>query len=63
MIEAKIRLAAAQDGAHLLKAVADEQDYERALHATRRPGAEIAEAYLAHIKGRSEPGRPAHLPS
>jgi hypothetical protein len=29
MIEAKIRLAADQDGAHLLKAVTDEQDYER----------------------------------
>ena len=29
MIEANIRLAADQDGAHLLKAVADEQDYER----------------------------------
>jgi ribosomal protein S18 acetylase RimI-like enzyme len=52
MIEANIRLAADQDGAHLLKAVTDEQDYERALHATRRPGAEIAEAYLAHIRAK-----------
>ena len=52
MLEANIRLATDQDGAHLLKAVTDEQDYERALHDTRRPGAEIAESYLAHIKAK-----------
>ena len=61
MIEAKIRLAAHQDGAHLLKAVTDEQDYERALHATRRPGAEIAEAYLAHIRAKVAQNRGALL--
>ena len=36
MLEANIRLATDHDRAHLLKAVADEQDYERAVHATRR---------------------------
>jgi ribosomal protein S18 acetylase RimI-like enzyme len=52
MPEATIRLATDHDRAHLLKAVTDEQDYERALHATRRPGVEIAEAYLAHIRAK-----------
>jgi hypothetical protein len=37
MIEAKIRLAADQDGAHLLKAVADEQDYQLPEHSRRPP--------------------------
>jgi hypothetical protein len=37
MIEANIRLAADQDGAHLLKAVTDEQDYERARHPPGGP--------------------------
>jgi hypothetical protein len=40
--EANIRLATDQDDVHLLKAVTDEQDYERALHrmgrACRRGG-------------------------
>jgi hypothetical protein len=61
MLEANIRQAADQDGAHLLKAVTDEQDYERALHATRRPGAEIAEAYLAHIRANVAQNRGALL--
>jgi ribosomal protein S18 acetylase RimI-like enzyme len=52
MLEANIRLATDRDGAHLLKAVTDEQDYERALHDTRRPGVEIAESYLAHIRAK-----------
>ena len=52
MLEANVRLATDQDGAHLLKAVTDEQDYERALHDTRKPGVEIAESYLAHIKAK-----------
>jgi hypothetical protein len=52
MLVANIRLATDHDRAHLLKAVADEQDNERALHATRRPGAEIAESYLAHIRAK-----------
>ncbi len=52
MLEASIRLATDQDGAHLLKAVMDEQDYERALHDTRRPGVEIAESYLAYVRAK-----------
>lgn len=52
MPEANIRLATDQDDVHLLKAVTDEQDYERALHDTRRPGVEIADSYLAHIKAK-----------
>jgi hypothetical protein len=36
MLEANIGLATDHDRAHLLKAVADEQDYEHAVHATRR---------------------------
>jgi ribosomal protein S18 acetylase RimI-like enzyme len=52
MLEANIRLATERDDGHLLKAVTDEQDYERALHDTRRPGVEIAESYLAHIRAK-----------
>jgi len=52
MLEANIRLATDGDDGHLLRAVTDEQDYERALHDTPRPGVEIAESYLAHIKSK-----------
>jgi ribosomal protein S18 acetylase RimI-like enzyme len=52
MLEASIRLATDHDRAHLLKAVTDEQDYERALHDSRRPGVEIAGSYLAHIRAK-----------
>jgi len=45
-----IRSAVDADEAQLLAAIADEQDYERALHDTRKPGAEIATAYLAYLR-------------
>jgi hypothetical protein len=61
MLEASIRLATDQDGAHLLKAVTDEQDYERALHDTRRPGVEIADSYLAYIGAKIAQNRGALL--
>ena len=44
-----VRLAVESDRDRLIAAIADQQDYEGALHDTRRPGAEIAEAYLAEI--------------
>jgi hypothetical protein len=43
MIEAKIRLAADRDGAHLLKAVADEQDYQLPEHSRRPPKCDRAD--------------------
>jgi ribosomal protein S18 acetylase RimI-like enzyme len=45
-----IRLALDSDRNRLLEAITDQQDYERALHETRRPGAEIAQGYLAYLK-------------
>lgn len=45
-----MRRADERDRDRLVAAIADQQDYEGALHDTRRPGAEIAEAYLAEIR-------------
>jgi ribosomal protein S18 acetylase RimI-like enzyme len=41
-----IRTATDHDWPALLAAITDLQDYERTIHDTRRPGREIAEAYL-----------------
>ena len=48
-----IRQARAADRPQLLRAVIELQDHERRLHATRLPGAEIADAYLAWIESRA----------
>jgi ribosomal protein S18 acetylase RimI-like enzyme len=61
MPEANVRVAIHADEAHLRGAVADEQDYERALHDTRRPGLEVAERYLAHVKEKVAHNRGALL--
>jgi ribosomal protein S18 acetylase RimI-like enzyme len=45
-----IRTVADVDEAQLLAAIADEQDYERALHDTRKPGAGVAIPYLAYLR-------------
>ena len=50
MEKARIRLAADTDHERLLQAITDQQDHERELHEIRRPGAEIAQAYLAYVK-------------
>jgi ribosomal protein S18 acetylase RimI-like enzyme len=41
-----------EDRPFLLSAIAALNDHERALHDTRLPGAEIAEAYFAKIHGK-----------
>lgn len=45
-----IRRAVDADGDRLVEAIVDQQEYERALHDSRRPGAEIAGAYLDQVK-------------
>ena len=50
MSDVTIRPAAAQDRTWLIAAMAAINDHERALHDTRRPGAECAEAYLAQVE-------------
>jgi len=45
-----IRPATASDLPELRQAVAELQDYERGLHATRLPGEQIADAYLAWLQ-------------
>jgi ribosomal protein S18 acetylase RimI-like enzyme len=49
-----IRPAAAADRDRLIQGMVDQQEYERALHDTRLPGAEIAEAYLGHVLTRTK---------
>jgi GNAT superfamily N-acetyltransferase len=45
-----IRPAAAADRPWLIEAMAGISDHERALHDSRRPGSECAEAYLAQVE-------------
>jgi ribosomal protein S18 acetylase RimI-like enzyme len=52
MSNVTIRSATGADEAQLLAAIADQQDYERALHDTRKPGAEIAEPYFARLRAK-----------
>lgn len=52
MPEVTIRRARQDDRATLRAAFADMQDYERVLHDTRRPGAEVAHRYLDCLEGR-----------
>jgi len=47
-----LRDATPEDRPFLLSAIAALNDHERALHDTRLPGAEIAEAYFAKIHGK-----------
>jgi ribosomal protein S18 acetylase RimI-like enzyme len=52
MADTTIRPAGDADETRLLAAIADQQDYERALHDTRKPGTEIAKSYLAYLRVR-----------
>jgi hypothetical protein len=49
MHEPLIRLYRSEDRASLLASTDDLQEYERALHHSRRPGAEIAERHLSRL--------------
>jgi ribosomal protein S18 acetylase RimI-like enzyme len=46
----QIRQAIDADRDLLIEAIIDQQEYERRLHDSRRPGCEIAAAYLDHIR-------------
>ena len=48
-----IRAAARSDSPHLRRAVIELQDHERRLHASRLPGDQIADAYLAWMEKRA----------
>jgi ribosomal protein S18 acetylase RimI-like enzyme len=48
-----IRPATASDRPLLRRAIIELQDYERQLHATRLPGEQIADAYLAWVERRA----------
>jgi ribosomal protein S18 acetylase RimI-like enzyme len=48
-----IRTAIPSDRPDLRRAVVELQEYERSLHATRLPGAQIANAYLDWIRERT----------
>jgi hypothetical protein len=48
-----IRPATPVDQPDLRAAIVELQDYERRLHSTRLPGAEIADAYLAWLLPRA----------
>jgi ribosomal protein S18 acetylase RimI-like enzyme len=45
-----VRTAKSADRDWLVKAIADEQEHEHTLHDTRKPGAEVAKPYLAHLE-------------
>ncbi|ARN81556.1 GNAT family N-acetyltransferase [Methylocystis bryophila] len=45
--------ANASDGPDLRRAIVALQEHERALHDTRRPGEDVADAYLAQLLGRT----------
>ena len=52
----RIRRAGPADRAALREAVIELQEYERRLSDTRRPGEEIADAYLARMESRAAQG-------
>ena len=45
-----IRLAVDADTDRLIEAIIDQQEYERQLHDTRLPGAQIGRTYLEYLK-------------
>jgi len=45
-----IRSAIDADADRLIEAMIDQQEYERKLHDTRLPGAQMAAVYLQHVK-------------
>lgn len=51
-----VRPAEPSDRPNLLRAVAELQDYERALHETRLPGERIADAYTRWMLSSAEGG-------
>jgi ribosomal protein S18 acetylase RimI-like enzyme len=54
MTKLVIRPAFASDHPHLRRAIIELQEYERRLHATRRPGEAVADAYLTWMLQRTE---------
>ena len=54
--EVTIRSASPTDLVDLRQAVVELQEYERDLHATRLPGEQIADAYLAWLMQRAQKG-------
>jgi GNAT superfamily N-acetyltransferase len=51
-----IRLFRSEDRADVVDAIAALQDFERALHDTRRPGAECADAYFTRLEKQINSG-------
>ncbi|HEY6257164.1 MAG TPA: GNAT family N-acetyltransferase [Xanthobacteraceae bacterium] len=49
----QVRPAIDADHDRLIEAVIDQQEYERKLHDSRRPGAEMAASYLDHVRERT----------
>ena len=47
-----IRVAVNADDDRIVEAIIDQQEYERELHDTRLPGAQIARAYLEYLKAK-----------
>ena len=45
-----IRVTVDADNDRLVEAIIDQQEYERKLHDTRRPGAQMARPYLEYLK-------------
>jgi ribosomal protein S18 acetylase RimI-like enzyme len=45
-----VRSAIDADADRLIEAMIDQQEYERKLHDTRLPGAQMAAVYLQHVK-------------
>jgi ribosomal protein S18 acetylase RimI-like enzyme len=56
-----IRVAVKADDARLVEAIIDQQEYERAIHDTRLPGAQIGPAYLEYLKTKVATGKGALL--
>jgi ribosomal protein S18 acetylase RimI-like enzyme len=52
MPKPSIRLARDADDDRLIEAIIDQQEYERKLHETRLPGAQIGRAYLKYLKAK-----------
>src|SRR6266700_3825591 len=61
MAKPSIRLALDADNDRLVAAIIDQQDYERRLHDTRRPGIDMADSYLEYVKANVARGDGALL--
>jgi ribosomal protein S18 acetylase RimI-like enzyme len=56
-----IRIAVNADDDRLVEAIIDQQEYERELHDTRLPGAQIGRSYLEYLKTKVAAGNGALL--